>query len=176
MRKLRIVLGSLTLACCVATGTAFGAAESVTCKDGTTAKADRGACSHHGGIAKTDETVPSTGAAQKRAAPAPVRTVTCADGTTGNAGRGGACSHHGGVANASTPASAQPSAAPAPKATAPAPAGAPPRNAAAGGSGSMTTDPTGATAHCKDGTYSHAKHHTGACSRHGGVAQWLEAQ
>jgi hypothetical protein len=31
----------------------------------------------------------------------------------------------------------------------------------------------GATAQCKDGTYSHAKNHQGACSHHGGVAKWL---
>lgn len=31
----------------------------------------------------------------------------------------------------------------------------------------------GATAQCKDGTYSHAKNHRGACSRHGGVGKWL---
>jgi hypothetical protein len=38
------------------------------------------------------------------------------------------------------------------------------------------TDPTGAIARCKDGTYSHAKGHSGACSRHGGVAEWLDKQ
>jgi hypothetical protein len=32
----------------------------------------------------------------------------------------------------------------------------------------------GATARCRDGTYSYAKHHRGACSHHGGVAQWLD--
>jgi hypothetical protein len=33
--------------------------------------------------------------------------------------------------------------------------------------------PSGATAVCKDGTYSTSKVHTGACSHHGGVSQWL---
>ena len=33
--------------------------------------------------------------------------------------------------------------------------------------------PEGATARCRDGTYSFSRHHTGTCSRHGGVAQWL---
>jgi len=32
--------------------------------------------------------------------------------------------------------------------------------------------PTGATAHCSDGTYSFSQHHSGTCSRHGGVAEW----
>jgi hypothetical protein len=35
------------------------------------------------------------------------------------------------------------------------------------------TSPAGATAQCKDGTYSHSKTHQGACSHHGGVAKWL---
>jgi hypothetical protein len=30
------------------------------------------------------------------------------------------------------------------------------------------------TAKCKDGTLSYAQHHTGACSNHGGVAEWLD--
>jgi hypothetical protein len=33
--------------------------------------------------------------------------------------------------------------------------------------------PTGATGQCKDGTYTKAKNHQGACSSHGGVAKWL---
>ena len=33
-------------------------------------------------------------------------------------------------------------------------------------------NPAGAIAQCKDGTYSHSKGRTGACSRHGGVARW----
>jgi hypothetical protein len=34
------------------------------------------------------------------------------------------------------------------------------------------TVPTGATARCRDGTYSFSQHHSGTCSRHGGVASW----
>jgi Protein of unknown function (DUF3761) len=33
--------------------------------------------------------------------------------------------------------------------------------------------PEGASARCRDGTYSFSKHHSGTCSRHGGVAEWL---
>lgn len=33
--------------------------------------------------------------------------------------------------------------------------------------------PPGATARCVDGTYSFSKHRRGACSNHGGVAEWL---
>jgi hypothetical protein len=46
-----------------------------------------------------------------------------------------------------------------------------PRAAAPKGS---NADAAGATARCKDGAYSHAKGHAGACSHHGGVAQWLK--
>src|SRR5579884_3192360 len=33
--------------------------------------------------------------------------------------------------------------------------------------------PAGATAPCKDGSYSFSKHHSGTCNHHGGVARWL---
>ncbi|MBV8788539.1 MAG: DUF3761 domain-containing protein [Mycobacterium sp.] len=33
--------------------------------------------------------------------------------------------------------------------------------------------PPGATAICRDGDYSFSTHHTGTCSGHGGVKQWL---
>ena len=34
--------------------------------------------------------------------------------------------------------------------------------------------PAGATAQCRDGTYSFSQHHQGTCSHHGGVAKWLD--
>lgn len=114
--------------------------------------------------------------------------VICKDGTTSTTTGRGACSHHGGVdktktssggavtpAPASKPAptaAAQPATTPAsstpPAATATTPM------ATTKTSRSDNNDPTGAIAKCKDGLYSHSKHHTGACSRHGGVAQWLD--
>lgn len=36
-----------------------------------------------------------------------------------------------------------------------------------------TTAPQGATAQCRDGTYSFSKSRRGTCSYHGGVAKWL---
>ena len=33
--------------------------------------------------------------------------------------------------------------------------------------------PAGATAKCRDGSYSFSQHHQGTCSHHGGVAAWL---
>jgi hypothetical protein len=41
------------------------------------------------------------------------------------------------------------------------------------GSGSSSTAPAGATAICRDGTYSYSQHRSGTCSHHGGVSVWL---
>ena len=38
---------------------------------------------------------------------------------------------------------------------------------------SPSSNPSGATAKCRDGTYSYSQHHSGTCSHHGGVASWL---
>ena len=35
------------------------------------------------------------------------------------------------------------------------------------------TAPSGASAQCRDGTYSFSAHRRGTCSHHGGVAHWL---
>jgi hypothetical protein len=40
---------------------------------------------------------------------------------------------------------------------------------------SADTPPPGATALCRDGTYSFSQTHSGTCSHHGGVAQWLDS-
>lgn len=34
--------------------------------------------------------------------------------------------------------------------------------------------PAGATAQCRDGSYSFSLHHSGSCSHHGGVSAWLQ--
>lgn len=38
---------------------------------------------------------------------------------------------------------------------------------------SPSANQSGATARCKDSTYSHSQHRSGTCSGHGGVAEWL---
>lgn len=38
----------------------------------------------------------------------------------------------------------------------------------------LASPPPGATAQCRDGTYSYSQHHSGTCSHHGGVAVWLD--
>jgi Protein of unknown function (DUF3761) len=130
--------------------------KTVTCKDGTTSEPGKGACSHHGGVVSSKATVSAT----KKA-------VTCKDGTTSKPGKG-ACSHHGGVA----PATAPPAQANQPTAI-PGHPSAPPV-AAKEKTPAPSTAPADATALCNDGTYSHAQHHRGACSHHGGVKQWLK--
>ena len=104
--------------------------------------------------------------------------TTCKDGTTSTATGRGACSGHGGVqkASKSKPASDESAAAPAPAAAAPTtgtPAAKSSASKSAPTAAASNTDPTGATAKCKDGTYSKSKHHSGTCSSHGGVAEWL---
>ena len=37
----------------------------------------------------------------------------------------------------------------------------------------LAAPPRGATAQCRDGTYSYSQHHSGTCSYHGGVAVWV---
>jgi hypothetical protein len=108
---------------------------------------------------------------------------TCKDGTTSAATGRGACSGHGGVQKAGKPATAaapasteSASPAPAPVSSAAASQAAPAAKsmpAAKSAATSGNTDPTGATAKCKDGTYSKSKHHKGSCSHHGGVAEFL---
>jgi hypothetical protein len=71
------------------------------------------------------------------------------------------------TASSSTPS--RTTVAPAPK-----PAAATGRASSASGSvENVNNNAAGAIAQCKDGSYSHAAHRSGACSRHGGVAKWL---
>ena len=112
--------------------------------------------------------------------------VTCKDGTTSKGGRG-ACRGHGGVdkggaakgagaaAEAAAPAASEKAERAAKRAEKPAAAvkeAKPARDTA----GDEKADPAKGppTARCKDGTLSYSEHHTGACSRHGGVEEWLD--
>jgi hypothetical protein len=114
-------------------------------------------------------------------------TGQCADGTYTKAKtQKGACSQHGGVktwfaSSGSTPSTAAPARTSQPPNAAPTPApAAPSKPATPTNTQAPTTKaapadaPQGATAKCKDGTFSMAKQHRGACSRHGGVAEWYK--
>jgi hypothetical protein len=127
---------------------------SVTCADGSGSKGGKGACSHHGGIAKGT-------------APAAEAAVTCKDGTSSPHGGRGACSHHGGVRG--TAANDNGVAPPVTERPTPSAPSAPAQHA-----GPSNSPAGAATAKCKDGSMSFSKHHSGTCSHHGGVAQWLD--
>ena len=146
MRPLSLITAAVAAACLVApiavSAQATATTATVTCKDGTTSKAGKGACSHHGGVNKTATTATSASSSKATSPAAPT-----------------------------SPAAA---ASPAPTAAA-APTKSSRASTATSGSGvSENNDPTGAIAKCKDGLYSHSKHRSGTCSRHGGVAQWLQ--
>ncbi len=109
--------------------------------------------------------------------------TTCKDGTTSTATGKGTCSGHGGIQKATqakpaTAATADPAPASTPAKSAPSTTMA--RSSTATKSAPAATegnaDPAGATAKCKDGTYSKSVHHSGTCSKHGGVAQWLNTK
>jgi ABC-type Na+ efflux pump permease subunit len=146
----------------------------VTCKDGTTSTATgRGACSGHGGVdkqakaAKSDAKVAKSNAkASSKAPKAEVKadakeTKAEAKADTKSATKSTKAAEK---ATSKTVSSDVRETGKAANATV-----APTRTRTA-----VNTDPTDATAKCKDGTYSHAATHRGACSRHGGVAEWLK--
>ncbi|MDQ6885651.1 MAG: DUF3761 domain-containing protein [Gemmatimonadota bacterium] len=156
------------------------AAMTTVCKDGSSsAVAGRGACSSHGGVDKkaTKAAVKAARDQEKAARKAAheqrsdAGKVTCTDGSMSKAGRG-ACSRHGGIAGSGATAPVTP----APEHTrAPAASGAPTSSATGGSGAGEDNNSEGAVAKCKDGLYSHSRHRRGACSRHGGVAQWLKS-
>ena len=118
-----------------------------TCKDGTTSTATgRGACSGHGGVAKSTKATKSESKSAAKAAKSAPKSTKAAESDVKESKKA--------AKSSSLPAA---TAAPAARTTA------------------VNTDPTNATAKCKDGTYSHAATHRGACSRHGGVAEWLKS-
>ena len=138
---------------------ARGQGVATVCKDGTTtATTGRGACTGHGGVDKkaakqTASVAKAERKAEKKAEKAAARTA---------------------AAPASIPAA--PAAAPVMKpATVPArrAVAAPVRAAPPSAAHTSSADLTGATAQCKDGTYSHSTSHRGVCARHQGVAKWL---
>jgi Protein of unknown function (DUF3761) len=200
MRNRLLVVGAAALASFLPIGTTALSAQAVTgrCKDGTTTTSvtKSGACRGHKGVAEWTASAaapaaspaPATAPKAESKAKAPramavaTETFPCKDGTAySGSSKRGACRGHGGVAKAAAPAPAAATVAPAPaptpatppaakreKPSAPAPAAAP---------APSTTDaaaPAGATARCKDGSYSKSTHRAGTCARHGGVDSWLK--
>ena len=92
--------------------------------------------------------------------------VTCKDGTLSKGGQG-ACSSHGGIASKTVKSETK---AAAKEAKTEAKSAAKEMKADAK---AEEKDAKGATAQCKDNTYSHAKNRQGMCSGHGGVAKMM---
>jgi hypothetical protein len=134
------------------------------CKDGTytTAKSKEGACSSHGGVTTwyADTSGKSAAQATKDGAATAGKTTADAAKTTGEATK------DAGKATAGAATTGAKSAANATKKGV---------GAITGGAKTATKPsdaPAAATGKCKDGTYTEAKEHSGACSKHGGVAAW----
>ena len=128
----------------------------VTCSDGTTAKKGRGACSHHGGVASTAEK------ADKAAKPTKNKTRAELD-----QGKKETKEKSGGILDSifgrkkNTDTAQGRSSSTTPRSST--------RDAKSGDAKSGQP-----TARCKDGTTSYSAHHSGTCSNHGGVAEWLD--
>jgi uncharacterized protein DUF3761 len=175
MRNVRL----FSLASCAAAMLALSAPQSIAqtrpanatgqCRDGsyTSAKSKTGACSAHDGV-KTwyadekgvkDDTKSAAKSTEKAAANAGKATAgaasAAAKGTANGAEKAAKATKEGTKTAAKTTGNATSSAAKAIKAR---PSDAPPD----------------ATAKCSDGTYSKASQHAGACSGHGGVADWYK--
>jgi Protein of unknown function (DUF3761) len=118
----------------------------VTCKDGTLSKGGQGACSSHGGIA-TKSTVKSESKAAASTAKADANAMKSAAKTDAK------------MAKSETKSAAKEMKADA--------------KTAAKDAKAEEKDAKGATAQCKDNTYSHAKNRQGMCSGHGGVAKMM---
>jgi Protein of unknown function (DUF3761) len=135
----------------------------VTCSDGTTAKKGRGACSHHGGVASTAEKTDKAAEKTDKAAE-PSKDKTRAELDQGKKetkeksggildsmfGRKKNTDTAQGRSSSTTPRSST-------------------RETKSGDA--KNSQPT---ARCKDGTTSYSAHHSGTCSNHGGVAEWLD--
>jgi hypothetical protein len=91
--------------------------------------------------------------------------VTCKDGTKSKAGQG-ACAKHGGIAPAGETKAEMKAVQKEEKVEK--------KEEKAKMEEANAKVAAGATAECKDHTYSHAKSHKGACSGHGGVLKWME--
>jgi Protein of unknown function (DUF3761) len=144
---------------------AHARSKSVQCQDGTTSKSGRGACSHHGGVA--DSGTASAPSKSKSKARSKTSDANASNSDQSNDASKSKRSKQPAQSNdaAASNQGSEPGffgrlmgrSAPAPRRKAPAQQGAP-------------------TARCNDGTTSYSQHHSGTCSGHGGVAQWLDQQ
>lgn len=156
MRRILLTAGGLLL---LSAGSLAAQEMKVTCKDGTLSKGGQGACSSHGGIA-TKSTVKSETKAATSAAKSDAKAMKSAAKVDAKADakvtKAGAMAKDA-KAEAKTAKADAKMAAKDMKADAKA----------------EEKDAKGATAMCKDNTYSHAKNRQGMCSGHGGVVKMM---
>lgn len=114
---------------------------------------------------------PKAAKAEAKATPAKADAKTKPEVATASTERHYDCSKAGNANKAACKGAAVAAAKPAAKPAA-MPKAAPKPKATPAAASTENNNPAGAIAQCKDGTYSHAKNRTGACSRHGGVAKW----
>ena len=162
----KLLLAALTGAVTLLSAAALNAqAPATICKDGTTsASSGRGACSGHGGVGRKavshqKKTVKSEAKAAKADAKADKSEAKKADAKADK--------------SEAKAVKSEAKEAKAPKASTTARAKANTNSAVVGSGAAEDNNSAGAIARCKDGLYSHAKNRRGACSRHGGVANWL---
>jgi hypothetical protein len=158
MRRMLFTAGGLLL---LSAGSLAAQEMKVTCKDGTLSKGGQGACSSHGGIA-TKSTVKSESKAAASAAKADANAMKSAAKTDAKMAKSEAKS-----AAKEMKADAKSAAKDAKAET---------KTAAKdvkADAKAEEKDAKGATAQCKDNTYSHAKNRQGMCSGHGGVAKMM---
>jgi len=158
MRRMLFTAGGLLL---LSAGSLAAQEMKVTCKAGTPSKGGQGACSSHGGIA-TKSTVKSESKAAASAAKADANAMKSAAKTDAKMAKSEAKS-----AAKEMKADAKSAAKDAKAET---------KTAAKdmkADAKAEEKDAKGATAQCKDNTYSHAKNRQGMCSGHGGVAKMM---
>ena len=146
------------------------ATAAVTCKDGTTSTATgRGACSGHGGVDKAAK------AAAKAAAKSAKQSTKVAKAESKDEIKAETKAKQETKQETKAAAKETKAAEKSEKAASKSVSSDVRQTNKVANATAANTDPTNATAKCKDGTYSHAATHRGACSRHGGVAEWLKS-
>ena len=131
---MRNLILAMALAMALPAAAKSSAKAEVQCTDGSTAKAGRGACSHHGGVAKDIDQRARNEAREPTSGHARAENNRTGGILGGVFGRRGDSD----TPRSETRKSGQP------------------------------------TARCKDGTLSYSVHHSGTCSGHHGVQEWLD--
>ena len=173
MLKTGMVLAAMALAFVVAPSVtlAQAAEKMVNCKDGSTSKGGRGACSSHGGVvdiataksAKAAKAETKAAKSDAKAAKSDAKAAT-SDAKAAKSTKAAKSDAKAASADAKSAKSDAKAAKAAKSEAKEAKTAAAPKKAGEGKP----------TARCTDGTMSYAKNHTGACSSHGGVAEWLD--